>query len=316
MEQTIPDIETVYGIRPRSVIKSKYFYIISANGGIYRLYPLSKENDKDDEGPDSGEKDDQNEKLVWLYEKLFENNAPICPVVKTLDGEKLTDFEERRYLLTRVPKGRMPDIQNPSDVLEAAAALGAFHKALRDFPTEGGDISQPYQKGLAALKNIKSIINRKNKRNETDKFFLENYTAVFSLAQNAADMLAKCGLSPTYAHGTPKEENFIISGGKNVITNWNCLNKSHFLEDTAYFLKRYFKKADPPKLSKEAVLAAYTAQNPLDDIEREVLNGIMRYPAKYIAVFKEYYGRRRPFAPLYVREKANKELAALGIEKR
>ena len=176
-----------------------------------------------------------------------------------------------------------------------------------------GEIAAPYNKGLIALKNIKSIINRKNKRNETDKLFLENYSAVFALAQNAADVLSSCGLGCTYAYGAPKEENFIIDPPKTVITNWNCLNISHFLEDVAYFLKRYQKKAEPPRLTREQLLSAYTAQNPLSDNENAALECMVDYPAKYIAVFKEYYGKHRPFAPLYVREKIEKELAGIGI---
>lgn len=301
MEKLIPDIETVYGIKPRSVIKSKYFYIISANGRLYRLYPLSDDAEK-------------NAALVRLNAECRALGAPVCPVVKTLAGEAVTLFEECQYMLTLVPRGRTPDIQLPSDMLETAAALGAFHRALKKFPVSDGEIAAPYKKGLAALKNIKSIINRKNKRSETDKLFLENYNAVFSLAQNAADVLSNCGLACTYAYGAPKEENFILNTQGAVITNWNSLNISHFLEDTAYFLRRYLKKAEPPRLTRDELLAAYTAQLPLTDTELAALECIMRYPAKYIAVFKEYYGRHRPFAPLYVREKINKELAALGLK--
>ncbi|MBQ9519244.1 MAG: hypothetical protein IJR59_05060 [Firmicutes bacterium] len=300
MEQLIPDLETVYGIKPRSIIKSKYFYIISANGRNYRLYPLSGEAE-------------ESESLVLINEKLYDAGAPVCPVVKTQDGEGTSVFEEERYMLALTPRGRMPDIQNPADMLETAAALGYFHRLLRGFDTGGGEIAAPYTKGLAALKNIKSIINRKNKQNETDKLFLQNYSAVYSLAQNAADTLSNCGLCTTYAYGAPKEENFIINAQKAVITNWNSLNISHFLEDTAYFFKRYLKKAEPPRLTKDELLAAYTGQNPLTAAEEDALSCIMRYPAKYIAVFKEYYGKHRPFAPLYVREKIEKELASLGL---
>ena len=300
MEQLIPDLESVYGLKPRSVIKSKYFYIISANGRLYRLYPLTDDAEK-------------NQMLAMLTGKCHAVGAPVCPLVKTTDGAELTEFEERSYMLTAVPKGRMPDIQNPADMLEAAAALGRFHSALRGFPAENGEIAAPYKKGLIALKNIKSIINRKNKRNETDKLFLENYPAVFALAQNAADVLSNCGLGCTYAYGAPKEENFIIDLQKTVITNWNTLNTSHFLEDVAYFLKRYQKKAEPPRLTREQLLSAYTAQNPLSDNENAALECMVDYPAKYIAVFKEYYGKHRPFAPLYVREKIEKELAEIRM---
>ena len=109
------------------------------------------------------------------------------------------------------------------------------------------------------------------------------------------------------------EENFIINRDGATLTNWNCPTVSHFLNDVSYFLKRYFKKAERPLLTKDDIMAAYTAQNPLDDAEERALESVLRYPEKYIFVFKEFYGRHRPFAPLYVREKIDRELAALGL---
>ncbi|MBR6401146.1 MAG: hypothetical protein IKS17_08015 [Firmicutes bacterium] len=301
MELPIPDMEAVYGIRPRSIIKSKYFYIMTANDGIYRLYPMLCGSA-------------QCGVLACLNEGLCADGTAVCPIVKTLGGESFAELDEQLFMLTRVPAGRAPDINNSADVLKSAALLGRFHRGLRRFPAEcDADISVPYKKGLAALKNMKSIINRKNKRSETDKLFLENYAAVLALAENAVDTLDGCGLGCTYAYGTPKEENFIINRDGATLTNWNCPTVSHFLNDVSYFLKRYFKKAERPLLTKDDIMAAYTAQNPLDDAEERALESVLRYPEKYIFVFKEFYGRHRPFAPLYVREKIDRELAALGL---
>ncbi|MBQ8942765.1 MAG: hypothetical protein IJ062_13140 [Firmicutes bacterium] len=302
MEPLIPDLETVYGIRPRSMIKSKYFYIINSDGRFYRFYPMT-------EGAE------QCGRLAELNRALCGEKISVCPIVKTLDGEDFSVLDEQFFMLTRVPKGRTPALENSADVLAMAGLLGRFHRGLKKFPVQADkELSCDFDKGVRALKNVKSIINRKNRQNEIDKLFLENYPAVLALAENAADTLKDCGLSQTYAYGTPKEENFVISAGGITLTNWNSLKTAHFLEDTAYFVKRCFKKVKPPVLEKAVILAAYTNENPLSAAEENVLDCILSYPEKYISVAKEYYGRHRPFAPVYVREKLNKELAALGLK--
>lgn len=295
MDFPIPEL-SVYGITPRSIIKSKYFYIIVSGGKYYRLYPFTQTE----------------EELYTLYRlntQLCGNGAPVCPMVCTKEGEPFSLYGEDRFILTKAPHGHTPDIENKDDFLGMIKTAAVFHKELRKIPVEGECPPLPYEKGLGTLKHIKGIINRKNKLSEIDKMFCENYPQVFACAQKAAEALNGCGLGQTYAYGCPKEENFIAGlDGKITLTNWNCLKVSHFLADLAYMIKRFDKKNPVPQLSHKDIISRYTAENPLSADELTALYCIMDYPEKYISILKEYYGKHRPFAPLYVKEKLTKEL--------
>ncbi|MBQ6555894.1 MAG: hypothetical protein IJL89_11735 [Firmicutes bacterium] len=298
MDLPIPEL-SVYGISPRSIIKCKYFYIIVSEGKYYRLYPFTQS-------------EEELRRLYALNTRLCEKGGAVCPIVCTLDGEPFSLFGEDRFILTKVPHGHEPDIENKEDFLKMTETMAAFHKQLRDIPVEGECPPLPYEKGLGTLKHIKGIINRKNKLSEIDKMFCENYPRVFACAQKAAEALDGCGLRQTYVYGCPKEENFILSlNGKVTLTNWNTLKISHFLADLAYIIKRFDKKNPVPQLTHKEILRNYTKTNPLTDDEMTALCGIMDYPEKYIAILKEYYGKHRPFAPLYVKEKLVKELKNL-----
>lgn len=298
MDFPIPEL-SVYGITPRSIMKSKYFYIIVSGSKYYRLYPFTQT-------------EEEVRRLYALNLQLCESSAPVCPMVCTTEGEPFSLYGEDRFILTRTPHGHTPDIENKSDFLGMIKAAALFHKELRKIPVEGECPPLPYEKGLGTLKHIKGIINRKNRRSEIDRMFEENYARVSACAKKAADALKACGLGQTYAYGCPKEENFIAGIDKRVVlTNWNTLKISHFLADLAYMIKRYDKKNPVPQLSHSEILECYTALNPLAEDELTALCGIMDYPEKYIAILKEYYGKHRPFAPLYVKEKLVKELKNL-----
>ncbi|MBO5560106.1 MAG: hypothetical protein J6A07_00480 [Firmicutes bacterium] len=295
MDFPIPEL-SVYGLSPRSIIKSKYFYIIVSGSGYYRLYPFVQS-------------EEELRVLFSLNKRLYENGTAVCPVVCTQEGEPFSLYGEDKFILTKVPHGQSPDIENKRDFLKMTELAAKFHKELKLIPVSGECPPLPYEKGLGTLKHIKGIINRKNKLSEIDKLFCENYPRVFACAQRAAEALGSCGLAQTYAYGSLKEENFISSlDGRLTLTNWNTLKVSHFLADLAYMIKRYDKKNPVPQLTHGDIIERYAKINPLTDSELTALYGIMDYPEKYIAVAKEHYSRHRPFAPLYVKEKLVKEL--------
>lgn len=297
MDFPIPNLELNYNIKPRSIIKSKYFYIIACGGSLYRLYPFMQDTE-------------QAEILFELSNNLIKNSGvSLCPIISTTEHKVCSEFEQQPFILTIVPKGYEPDLNKKEDFGAMVKLVGAFHNGLRAAPLNTVCPILPYEKGLHTLANIKKTINRKNKLSEIDKLFCENYSTVYTLAETAADKLSKCNLKCSYAYGNLKEENFVLNTNGITLTNWSYLRISHFLTDTAYLIKRYNRKCNAAdKMTNDEILECYTEKNPLSDLEATALESIIHYPEKYIDILKEYYGKHRPFAPVYVREKLLKEL--------
>lgn len=297
MEHQIPDIEADYGIRAVHIIKNKYFYIINAKNAVYRLYPFSQGS----------------EELIKLYEAnrlLVSGGAPVYPMLTALDGRLCTEAGEKIFMLTLAQKGREPSPANKSDVRQMLLSAARVHKILRACPTEAADTSAPYQKGAAVLTHIRSIINRKNKLSDIDKLFMKNYESALGAAKNAAEAVKSGGLAASCVYGSPKEENFLLSD-RAYITNWNNYKTGLFVNDLAYMIKRFVKKADTPAFTPEEMREIYESENPMSDKERAALDIIFAYPEKYISILKEYYGKHRPFAPVCIMEKLERELRAL-----
>lgn len=298
MDNPIPDLEKEYGIKARSIAKSKYFYIINTGEHLYRLYPFAGEAEKA-------------QHLYKLNRAALQGGAAVCPMLMTKSGEVAAFFEEQPFIITEVPKGVSPEPEG-EDFLKTVSVMAVFHRVMRGFvPDTAAEL--PYAKGMGTLKYIRGIINRKNKLSEIDKIFCENYEHMYMLAEKAAGTLSACGLECTYCYGTPKEENFIMTRqGRVYLTNWTGIRTGHFLGDLAYMVKRYNKKSVRRDIAYEEIISRYACENPLSAAERTALECILDYPEKYIGILKEYYGRRRPFAPLYVKEKLSKEIAAVN----
>lgn len=290
MEGNIAEIAESFGLKPHKINKSKYFYILSCREGQYRLYSPS----------------------MSVEDILILANIKACLTENNISTDKLVFinqlpyiiYNEQPYIALKTVDGNCLDFGNKKQLLDCVYSIGCMNRALMGItPLKG--YNSHYTKGAARLKEIKSIINRKNKPINVDVLFMKNYKLMYELCNGFANV-GDNGNS-IYLHGSLKEENIIFNKGFSFI-NWNGLNVGNPLKDLAYFINRYVKKyalfnQDYVKFNE--LVGAYSQGLEQTQVDLDMLRTLVLFPEKYVKIVDDYYSHPKTFTPVYIDKKLN-----------
>lgn len=288
MEGNIAEIAESFGLKPQKIIKSKYFYILFCKEGQYRLYSPS-----------------MTEEEILILAKIkacLEKNNIITDSLAYSKQLPYVKNNDEIYIALKGIKGNNICLDNKKHILSTAQAIGTLHQALKEISPQVQD-KKVYSRAVSRLRQIKSIINRKNKTIAVDVLFLRNYDLMCELCDNIIDMDKNS--DNIYIHGSLKEENIIV-GSEISFANWNGINVDSPLKDFAYFINRYVKKyalLNDDYVSFDELALAYSKGVELNEENLRLLKALVLYPEKYIKVVDNYYKHPKTFTPVYIGNK-------------
>ena len=188
----------------------------------------------------------------------------------------------------------------------ALETIGSLHRAIRDCEeslvyaaSQENNIIKGYERQLNNLYKIKKTIT--SSKRDFDIKLSKYMTPIIKRSEEAINNLKVLGYGEktTICHNSLKEGNIMYSRGKCRIIDWDNMKRMHFLEDTAFFMKRYLRKnADNNDVGNiDNLYNRYTKYNKLSQWEEDVLGELLKYPHRFAGLLEEYCRKNRGFVP-------------------
>ncbi len=299
-------IADIYGIKPVNIYKCKYYYVISSVKGSYMLSSARPSKEKIEK--------------IDRFKRAVEDNGffALDSYIPALDGKPYGEYEGEVFTLTKYFGDNELNINSDIQVSAALETIGRLHSAVRG-ATEAakGDmlyaasaentLIRGYEKQANSLNKLKKNISGHYK-NEFDTAVSKYIAPVAEKAQRELNNLARLGYGSkmTYCHSSLKEGNIIYNRGRCHIIDWDNMKNAHFLEDSAFFIKRYMRKAlyyNRGNMGIDELYSKYSRFNKLSKNEEDCFYALVKYPHRFAGLLLEYYKKNRGFVPSGLRYK-------------
>lgn len=202
------------------------------------------------------------------------------------------------FTAARAIRADNADFTDKTQFLDVVANIGKMHKILAGmtFPAQPKKRAEPppAQKALGALAVYRKKLMKAGKFSDFDMMFLKGYEKfVPHILQN--DIL---GHDKYICHNLLKEENIYMQDARTpIFTNFATAGYGHYLSDLVYVVKRYLKANPNGDLPLETIAQTYTTNHPATCFDTKQLKALLQYPDKFVKITKEYYSKKRSFAP-------------------
>jgi len=291
----IQNIAEAFGLKIKSAARERFGQLCLTTGkpGLVLIQKAKTAHGKPAEA--------QAESIVFSHkikEHLF------CAGFETLDryftskhtGEpyhKVADDIFTATIAFDVPNANFCDT---GSFLSVIAELAKMHKVLEqaDFAVDAKQAPQAnFEKDFAALTSLRKKIIKAGKYSDFDMLFL---TAYEKFAENMLMPQEQTGHNNYICHNLLKEEN-IYMGKKPIFTNFALASFGQHQNDLIYIIKRYLKAGGGAGLSLDEILDTYSKHKDSDPLNHKDFTKQLQYPDKFVKLSKDYYSKKRSFAP-------------------
>ncbi len=292
-----------FGVKPANIYKCKYYYVINSTEGCYMLSPARPSKDKI-------------EKIHNYKEKIQKSGFfALDSYMLTKEGKPYAEYGGEVFTLTKYFGDSELNINSDIQVGIALETIGKLHYAIKNINDEAmvyaasadNPLITGYEKQINALHKLKKNAGSPYK-NDFDLTLSKYISPVTKKAENALSGLKKLGYgnNMTICHNSLKEGNIIYNKGRCHIIDWDNMKNAHFLEDSAFFIKRYMRKAlfyNMGNMKIDELYGKYVKFNKLSQNQEDIFCQLMDYPHRFAALMLEYYKKNRGFVPSGMKNK-------------
>ncbi len=221
----------------------------------------------------------------------------------TKEGELFSVLPDgTKYILKKWFGGRECDVRRERDILEASSHLALLHSRMNwseetPLPYVGRSVLTEMQGHNRELKKVRTFVRNRVKKNEFEYRFLENFDAMYHIAQQVTARMASSEYQELYldsmkrgalVHGSYNYHNILFSQGKVVVANFEHFRKDIQVQDLYYFLRKAMEKYQWEEQIGRQLLEAYESIRPLEKREKDYLALHLAYPEKFWKVVNAY----------------------------
>ena len=304
MYSLIYDVAEEFGIKPINVYKCKYYYVLGCSSGTYSFCQAR---------PRTAKIMEIHSVKTELLEKGVGN---IDTYLVNSEGLPYAERDGRLYTVTRFFGSNELNFMNSNQVAVTLRRIGIIHRCLRDMESSivyaAGEsrntVIEKYTKELKDMARIKKLMGKRM----WDMDIASVYDSFMERAEKSVERLKELGYGEktTYCHNGLKEGNIIYKKGRVYIIDWDNMKHMSYIEDIAFFIKRYMRKncyyshnSGSPYMDLECAMNKYATYKSIDNEEYEILRAIFSYPQRFIDTIKEGFRTGKTFLPSGVRRK-------------
>ncbi len=317
MNSLIYDMAEEFGIRPLNVYKCKYYYVLSCADGTYSFCQAR---------PGANKLMEIHRVKTGLAEMGITNIDTYCI---TDSGLPYAERDGRLYTATRFFGSNELNFMNNNQVALTLRSIGVIHRCLRDMESavvyaageRKNNVMEKYTRELKDMARIKKLIGKRI----WDMDITSVLDSCLERAEESVERLKTIGYgeNATYCHNGLKEGNIIYKKGRVYIIDWDNMKHLSYIEDIAFFIKRYVRKncyyshnAGSPYMSLEDVMNKYSLHKSICDEEYEILKAVLRYPHRFVDTVREGFRTGKTFLPSGVRRKLEECIAQMDFEEK
>ncbi|MGN1318880.1 MAG: hypothetical protein ACI4VF_07660 [Lachnospirales bacterium] len=298
MFKTIRKITEEFNINAVNIYKCKYYFVINSPQGSFSLSVARPSKERIE--------------IINREKNLLENAGfyLLDSFILTKSGKPYLEYEGQIFTLSKYFGNSELDILSNIQSSIALETIGSLSKAVKNISLDtvyaanlNTNILNLYKKQILTLKKAKK---RLSPNKEFDHLILKFIPKILEKAEKSFNNLEKLnyGSEITICHSSLKEGNIIYNKGKCVIIDWDNLKYRHFLEDPAFFIKRYIRKnafytlnTKANSMSLEELIKSYTKNYKPTQNEMDILYELLIYPHRLISLICEYLSKNRGFVP-------------------
>lgn len=317
MYSLIYDIAEEFGIRPLNIYKCKYYYVLNCGNSTYSLCQAR---------PRASRILEIHNVKTMLSQMGIGN---IDTYSETVNGIPYAEREGKLYTITRFFGSNELNFQNSNQAALTLRSIGSIHRCLRDMESSmvyaagesRNNVIEKYTKEIKDMARIKKLMGKRI----WDMDIAGVFDSFMERAEESVDRLKALGYgkNPTYCHNGLKEGNIIYKKGRVYIIDWDNMKHLSYIEDTAFFIKRYMRKncyyshnAGIRYMSLEEAMNKYTSRHSISNEEYEILKAVLWYPGRFIDTVREGFRTGKTFLPSGVKQKLEECIAQKDFEEK
>lgn len=298
-------------MNPVNIYKCRYYYVLNCVNGVYALSVAR---------PSTSRLIEINRVKECLWDYGIHN---IDTYAISNEGLPYYEYEGKCYVVTRYFGSNELDFSSNTQVSIVLNDIGRLHKGIRlmgeemvSAASENNAVMTMYRSKAKSIHRIIRLIEQKG-----SKFWSREAIKEFRVIAEECDIITEkiselgYGKRATYCHGGLKEGNIIYKKGKSYIIDWDNMRYLSYIEDIAYFVRRYVRKncfyshnSGLEYMSLEEVLNKYCRYTSLPDNDYELLRVVLMYPHYFVNSMEDFFKTSMTFLPTGVKNKIDEIL--------
>lgn len=240
-----------------------------------------------------------------------ENDKYILQYCTNLNGEVITKWKDKEYVLLDMIDGREANFTNPIEVEWCTKALANFHEASKEivdyFTIEEVEINSSrnliyeFLNDLCLITEAERIIGKFKYKNEFDSLFLKNVAKAKNDLNKSINLLTESEYKNMYSnmkdrvlcHLDLAHHNFIIDDENVNIIDFDYCKIDIRTKDIYNFIVKVIKNYAYDKNIIKKILDDYSSVSEISSEEKELIFAMLNYPRDFISIVKDYYLKQK-----------------------
>lgn len=243
--------------------------------------------------------------------RVKENDKYILQYCTNLNGEVITKWKDKEYVLLDMIDGREANFTNPIEVEWCTKALARFHEASKgivDYFTieevqsnSSKNLIYEFLNDLCLITEAERIVENFKYRNEFDSLFLKSVAKAKNDLNKSIDLLTKSEYRNMYSNTKDRvlchldlaHHNFIIDEENVNIIDFDYCKIGIRTIDIYNFITKVIKNYAYDKNIIKKIIDNYSATSEITMEEKQVIFAMLNYPKDFINIVKDYYLKQK-----------------------
>ena len=242
---------------------------------------------------------------------IKENDRYILQYCTNSNGDIITEWKGKSYVLLDMIEGREATFTNPIEVEWCTKALANFHNAskniINNFTNEdirlnkSKNLIYEFLNDLCFITEAERVICKFSYKNEFDILFLDNVSKAKNDLNKSINLLTNSSYNELYAdeknmilcHLDLAHHNFIINDEIVNLIDFDYCNINLKIIDLYNFMSKVIKNIAYDKEMLDNILKTYNSINEISDEEIQVLYALLNYPRDFVDITIDYYLKQK-----------------------
>jgi CotS family spore coat protein len=295
-----------FGLKPKSIIKHKLFYILNTDSGVKVIKKIA---------PDSESARQSILFQQYIKENLCRQGYPFLDHFHlSVKNEPFVVLDKSLYSLTDHLPFRESNFAAPAEFKKVVANVAVMHALAKNIAPYNDSFPQSskqsvdglYQSSAGKLISLKKNIAKYKQLSDFDVLFYKNFSYYkekldqwhcLIRASNFEERDREAREKGEFCHNLLKEEYLLLNKEDVYITNFSDCAYGYSLTDLALLLKRHFKASTDRTADITDIIETYHKNNPLTKKDIEILYALLLFPDKFIKICSQYYAKKRTWIP-------------------
>ena len=227
------------------------------------------------------------------------------------NGDIITEWKGKSYVLLDMIDGREATFTNPVEVEWCTKALANFHNASINITgnltkediilNRSRNLIYEFLNDLCFITEAERVISKFSYRNEFDSLFLDNVSKAKNDLNKSINLLTESSYNELYSdiknmvicHLDLAHHNFIIDEDKVNMIDFDYCKIDIKAIDIYNFIIKVIKNYVYDKEIVNKIINDYSSISEISDKEREVIYAMLNYPRDFINITKDYYLKQK-----------------------